>query len=97
MYSFNEKIVLRDIAGICFLVDISEKKYYKDKILPSFNNTGKELIKIMYNLKKFDEEEVFKEFIKLINDINFELEKIIKKDIEEFIDKLVKSRYIERI
>ena len=88
---------MRDIAGIYFLVDIEEKRYYKDKVIPSFNDTGKELIKIMYKLQRFDEIEVYKEFILLINYVDFELEEIIKNDISEFIKELIDKGYLEEV
>lgn len=48
-YSIKEGIVLRDVGGVVFLIDIHEKYYYDYKNLFSVNDIGKVIIKFALN------------------------------------------------
>lgn len=46
-FSMREGLVLRDISGISFLIDIYEKQYYDFQELFSVNETGQVIIKYL--------------------------------------------------
>lgn len=95
LYHVNEAIIPRDIAGVFFLVDITEKDYYSKKKIYSTNEIGYEQFRIMKQLSVFSVRSVLQEFIKLLNDYNDGMYAMILKDAEVFIADLVAAGYLE--
>lgn len=95
LYHVKEDVIPRDIAGVYFLVDITEKDYYSKKEIFSTNETGYELFKIMKRLSVFSVVDVLQEFVKLLNDYNDNMYDMILEDTEKFIADLVSASYLE--
>ena len=95
LYRAKDEVIPRDIAGIYFLVDITEKDYYSKKEIYSTNEIGYEQFKIMKMLSVFSVPDMLQEFIKLLNDYNDNMYDMILKDAERFVANLITAGYLE--
>lgn len=96
-YSIKEGIVLRDVGGVVFLIDIHEKYYYDYKNLFSVNDIGKVIIKFALNNKVFTIEAVVSYLKSIIKDYHPEMYSLIYSDCQKFINELLDLGYVEEI
>lgn len=96
-YSIKEGIVLRDVGGVIFLIDIHEKYYYDYKNLFSVNDIGKVIIKFALNNKVFTIEAVVSYLKSIIKDYHPEMYSLIYSDCQKFINELLDLGYVEEI
>ena len=97
MYKVKGDVIPRDIAGIYFLVDISEKDYYSKKEIFSTNQTGYEQFKIMQDLNVFTIDDLVSRFIMCLTDYTDELYAPILSDTTAFIRDLITAGYVEEL
>ena len=95
LYRAKDEIIPRDIAGIYFLVDITEKSYYAKKEIYSTNEIGYEQFRIMKRLSVFSVRDMLQEFIMLLNNYNDDMYNAILKDAEVFVADLVAAGFLE--
>lgn len=95
LYRIKEGIIPRNIAGIYFLVDITEKDYYFKKEIFSTNNIGYIQFNIMKELSIFSLYDILQHFIKLLDDYKENMYDQIFKDTESFIANLLSVGYLE--
>lgn len=96
-YSIKEGIVLRDVGGVVFLIDIHEKYYYDYKNMFSVNDIGKVIIKFALNNKVFTIEAVVSYLKSIIKDYHPEMYSLIYSDCQKFINELLDLGYVEEI
>ncbi len=96
-YSVKEGMVLRNIGGVLFLIDIHEKHYYDLKNLFSVNETGKCIIEYMMNQGVCNLEGIVSHLRSLIKDYNAELYPIIYSDCKMFVELLQENGYVQEV
>ena len=94
-YSMREGLVLRDIGGISFLVDIHEKHYYDLKNLFSVNETGKIIIKYIMENGVCTLEAVVSNLRSVIKNYCAEMYPVIYEDCQMFIEQLRMYGYLQ--
>lgn len=97
MYMMNPDIILRDIGGIFFLIDITESGYHIDKQIYSINMTGKAIVEIIINNQNIKLDDLVKKFIELLVDYDVSIYDFIYSDVVEYLDVLIKLRYVVRV
>lgn len=93
-YSIRDGLVLRDIGGVVFLVDIHEKHYYDLKNLFSVNETGKTIIEYMTQQGVCTVDGIVSHLRSVIKDYDADLYPIIYSDCEMFVEQLQKNGYL---
>lgn len=93
-YSMREGLVLRDIGGISFLVDIHEKHYYDLKNLFSVNETGQVIIKYLMSNGVCTLDGIVSHLRSLIKNYNAELYPVIYSDCKTFVEHLQENGYL---
>lgn len=93
MYKLNKSFVLRDIGGIYFAVDITNKKLYEEKKIYTLNKIGYTLLRIAEKQETFSAETLVGDLIpllceelnpkQLINDVGEFLKDTLTKGITE--------------
>lgn len=94
-YSMREGLILRDIGGISFLVDIHEKHYYDLKNLFSVNETGKIIIKYIMENGVCTLEAVVSNLRSVIKNYRAEMYPVIYEDCQMFIEQLRMYGYLQ--
>lgn len=95
LYKVKQDIIPRDIASVYFLVDIHDKTYYDVRRIYSTNQCGYEIFKIMNSIDTlFSVDEVFSQFISLLNNYQDSMHDTILADITTFIQELVSIGYV---
>lgn len=93
-FSMREGLVLRDIGGISFLIDIHEKHYYDLKELFSVNETGQVIIKYLMTNGVCTLDGIVSHLRSLIKNYNAELYPIIYSDCKRFVELLQSNGYL---
>lgn len=96
-YSIKEGLVLRNIGGVNFLIDIHEKHYYDLKNLFSVNETGKCIIEYFLSNGVATLDGVVAHLRSLIKDYKAELYPVIYSDCEAFIEMLQENGYLQEV
>lgn len=96
-YSIREGLVLRNIGGVNFLIDIHEKHYYDLKNLFSVNETGKCIIEYFLSNGVATLDGVVAHLRSLIKDYKAELYPVIYSDCEAFIEMLQENGYLQEV
>lgn len=96
-YSVKEGMILRNIGGVVFLIDIHEKHYYDLKNLFSVNETGKCIIEYMMNQGVCNLEGIVSHLRSVIKDYNAELYPIIYSDCKMFVELLQRNGYVQEV
>jgi hypothetical protein len=96
-YSLREGLVLRNIGGISFLIDICEKHYYDLKNLFSVNETGQVIIKYLMENRVCTLDGIVSYLRSIIVNYNAELYPVICSDCEMFINQLVTNGYVREV
>lgn len=96
-YSLKEGLVLRDVGGIVFLIDIHEKYYYNYKKLFSVNDIGKVIIKFALKNNVFTIEAVVSYLKSIIKDYHPVMYSLMYSDCQKFINELLDLGYVEEI
>lgn len=96
-YSLVEGIVLRDIGGVYFLVDIHEKQYYIKKELFKVNEIGRAIIIYMMDNNICSLEGIVSYLRTIIVDYHPEMYSMMYSDCAEFIKQLKKYGYVEEV
>lgn len=96
-YSMREGIVLRDIGGISFLIDIHEKHYYDLKEILSVNEIGQAIIKYLMTNGVCTLDGVVSYLRSLIKNYNAELYPVIYSDCKMFIEFLESNAYLQEV
>ena len=94
MYRLSKGIVLRNIGGIFFLINIYEKDYYTERNLTVINNSGRLIFEIMLNFEYFTVQDIYQEVISLFDDPSDELKMSINADIEVFLGELFRLKFL---
>ena len=94
-YIAKNEIVPRNIAGVYFLVDISERDYYIKKKIFSTNETGYTQFLIMKELGSFSIEDILCRFITLLTDYEESMYGQIYKDTKAFVMSLIAAGYLK--
>lgn len=96
-YSLREGLILRDIGGISFIIDIHEKSYYDLKKLLSVNETG-QIIFTYLTLNGVCNLDGIVSYLKtFIKNYSADLYPIIYADCKAFIEHLQSSGYLEEV
>lgn len=96
-YSMREGLVLRDIGGVYFLIDIHEKHYYDLKNLFSVNDTGKVILEYMEENKVCTLEGIVSNLRSLIKDYCVEMYPMIYSDCKKFVEQLQEAGYLQEV
>lgn len=96
-YKISKELVTRDIDGIFFIVDITNKHCFDLNRIYSLNQTAKIMFDIMNDLTAFTLEEVFERFIPELLSYRSTMKSEIMKDLLSFINTLLDLEYIEVI
>ena len=96
-YALNEGIVLRDIGGISFLIDIHEKHYYDLKNMFSVNEMGQVIVKYLMANGVCTLEGIVSYLRSLIKNYNAELYPIIYSDCKTFIEYLQVNGVLQEV
>lgn len=96
-YSVKEGLILRNIGGVLFLIDIHEKHYYDLKNLFSVNETGKCIIEYMMNQGVCNLEGIVSHLRSVIKDYNAELYPVIYSDCKMFVEMLQRNGYVQEV
>lgn len=94
LYRFNNDFVLRDIGGIYFAVDITDKYIYKNKKMYSVNKTAFVLLQIAQNKSIFSVEDLFNDFLPLLNAQSINKDEILN-DLYLFCEDSTKRGMLE--
>ena len=93
-FSMREGLVLRDIGGISFLIDIYEKQYYDFQELFSVNETGQVIIKYLMTNGVCTLDGIVSYLRSLIKNYNAELYPVIYSDCKMFVENLESKGYL---
>lgn len=93
-YSLREGLVLRNIGGINFLIDIHEKHYYDLKNLFSVNETGQAIIQYFEKHGVSTIDGVVSHLRSLIINYTEDLYPIIYSDCKAFVEQLLLNEYL---
>lgn len=86
-FRLKRDLVVRNILGLYFIVDLNEKHYFNGKNLLKLNYTGYQFITYMKALKNFSVEELVQ---KLVSSIWKEIDAdIIRHDLFQFVELLL--------
>ena len=96
-FSIREGLVLRDLGGISFLIDIHEKQYYDLKELFSVNETGQVIIKYLMINGVCTLDGIVSHLRSLIKNYNNELYPAIYSDCKMFIELLQSYGYLMEV
>ena len=96
-YSVREGLVLRNIGGVVFLIDIHEKHYYDLKNLFSVNETGKSIIEYMMQQGLCTLDGIVSYLRSVIKDYNAQLYPIIYSDCKMFVELLQRNGYLQEV
>lgn len=94
-YSLNRGLVLRNIGGVTFLIDIHEKNYYDSKSIFSVNQTGKAIIEYFKNNNIGTVEGAVSYLKSLLIDYTSDLYPILFADCTAFILTLLDKGYLK--
>lgn len=95
-YSLRENLVVRDIGGLYFIVDICDKNCYKLKELYSTNEIGKVIFNIMNAYRVVTVEKILNELKKILTDYDSSMDSMIRNDIQNFLKSLLRIGYLKR-
>ena len=96
-FSMREGLVLRDIGGISFLIDIYEKQYYDFQELFSVNETGQVIIKYLMTNGVCTLDGIVSYLRSLIKNYNAELYPVIYSDCKMFVENLESKGYLMEV
>ena len=96
-FSMREGLVLRDIGGISFLIDIYEKQYYDFQELFSVNETGQVIIKYLMTNGVCTLDGIVSYLRSLIKNYNTELYSVIYSDCKMFVENLESKGYLMEV
>lgn len=82
-YYISESFVLRDIGGIYFAVDITDKHVYKEKKIISLNEIGYTILKLAKEQKRFSAQSLTADLTRLLVG-DFDSARI-QKDVDAFL------------
>lgn len=94
MYQVREGIILRDIAGIYFLIDIHKKNCYDLQKIDTVNEIGKEVFGIIMNQKNITLDEIIDKLTAKIINYTPDMREKISNDISKFVEQMVDKGYI---
>lgn len=94
-YSLNQGLVLRDIGGVIFLINIHEKNYYNSKQIFSVNETGKAIIEYFQRNSIGTIEGAVSYLKSLLKNYTPDLYPTIYADCQAFITRLLDKGYIK--
>lgn len=93
-YCLKKEILLRDIGGINFLIDIKDKRYYDAKYLLTINEIGKAIFQYMKNNGVFSIEGIVYYIENLIIDFTPNMHEKIEKDVSDFVYDMINRGYV---
>lgn len=96
-YSMRKGLILRDIGGVFFLIDIYEKHYYDLKTLFSVNETGKTIIEYVMNNGVCTLEGIVSNLRSLIKNYSADMYPVIYSDCKRFVERLKQSGYLQEV
>lgn len=96
-YSIPEHIILRNICGIYFLINIKRKDYYDQKKLNQINFVGAKIVEIIQENQIISSEGIIKRLFEVFDASKDELfQKQIRNDTLEFINYLVQEGLVKK-
>ena len=96
-FSMKAGLVVRNVGGVYFLIDIHEKDYYNLKILYRLNEIGQEIVKYGISRGVFTIDSLVCNLKRRIVAYQPEMYGQIYTDCKEFISELQKMGYVERM
>lgn len=93
-YSLRNDLVLRDIGGLYFIIDIRDKECYDLKRLLSVNEMGKEIFKYMRKYGVFSMQGIVSYIESIIVDYKPELHSKIENDVKNYIMQMQQKGYV---
>ena len=96
-YSVKEGLVLREIKGIYFVIDIHDKHFYRNKQVCCVNRIAYEIMKIVNDLKVFRIDDITRRLMPLFNKETRPTEEVLKKDVGDYILSLVKKGWAQNV
>lgn len=96
-YALKVGLVLRNIGGVSFLVDIHEKHYYDLKELFSVNETGKAIIEYLFANEVCTLDGIVSYLKSIILNYTEELYPVIYTDCEIFLKSLKTNGYLQEV
>lgn len=96
-YAIREGLVLRNIEGVYFLIDINEKKYYDLKRLYQVNQIGKVIIEYMQKHPITTISGIVSYLKTIIKNYRIEMYNQIYDDCEAFVIELQNKQYVTMV
>lgn len=96
-YAVKDGLVLRDIGGILFLIDIHEKHYYDLKQLFSVNETGQIILKYMMENGVCNLDGIVSYLRSLIKNYDAKQYPVIYSDCKKFVESLQTNGYLQEV
>lgn len=96
-YSIRDGLVLRNVGGVIFLVDIYEKHYYDLKKLLSVNETGQVIIEYLMKNGVCTIDGIVSHLRSLIKNYCAEMYSSIYDDCKRFIKQLQNAGYLQEV
>ncbi len=96
-FSMKDGLVVRNIGGVYFLIDIHEKDYYNLKILYRLNEIGREIVQFGVSQGVFTTDSLVCNLKRKIVGYRPEMYGEIYEDCREFMEELQKMGYAERV
>lgn len=93
-YSLRDDLVLRNIGGIYFVVDIRDKECYDLKLLLSLNEMGKEIFNYMKKYGVFSIQGIVSYIENIIIDYTPEMHSKIEMDVKNYVFHMQKKGYV---
>lgn len=93
-YSLKEGLVIRDICGVTFLVDINEKHYYDIKNLFTVNETGRVIIEYLISHRVSNVDGIVSHLRTKIINYSPELYPVLCEDCKNFVELLKENGYL---
>lgn len=97
MYRIKEGLVPREIKGVCFVIDIHDKHFYRNKQVCCVNRIAYEIMKILNKLKEFEIIDITDRLTPLFNERTKPTAEVLNKDVSDYIVSLIQKGWVQNV
>lgn len=94
MYEIKQELVCRDIAGVYFIIDPTDKHFYRNKQMTCVNSTAYFMIQVMLKHKTFASDDIVTAIENSIDKNTRPARDVIFADVDKLIIELKNKRWV---
>lgn len=94
VYEIKQELVCRDIAGVYFIIDPTDKHFYRNKQITSVNSTAYFMIQTMLKYKTFVSDDIVIAVENSMDENTRPTRDVVLNDVNKLITELKNKRWI---